>query len=253
MTFVEPQPLRTQIPLAYRGVITTLRPVLARITRQEWSGGEHLPESGGFIVAGNHLSEIDPFMVAHYLVNHGWAPRFLAKSTLFDIKGLGMALRNLGQVPVYRGTRQASDALRDAAAAVTDGDAVVIMPEGTLTRDPDLWPMRAKSGVGRLALMTGAPVIPIAQWGVQNLLAPYARRPTGLFSRHVMHVKAGPAVDLSDLMGREDSAAATEATERIMAQLTQQLAQIRGEEPPPTPFVWDGKKESRNRKRGSTK
>lgn len=249
MTLVEPQPLRTEIPRAYHGIIATVRPLLTRITRQEWSGGEHLPQSGGFIVAGNHISEIDPFIVGHYLVNHGWPPRFLAKSSLFDIKGLGPALRNLGQVPVYRGTRQASDALRDAAAAVTGGDCIVIMPEGTLTRDPGLWPMRAKSGVGRLALMTGAPVIPIAQWGVQNLLAPYARRPTGLFSRHVMHVKAGPAVDLSDLSGREDSAAASEATDRIMRQLTEQLAQIRGEEPPAQPFVWDGKGRTKGRKK----
>lgn len=241
MCLVEPQPLRTQTPAAYKGVIATLRPVLARITRQEWSGGENLPEAGGFIVAGNHISEIDPFMVAHYLVNHGWAPRFLAKSGLFEIPLLGRALHSLGQVPVYRGTRQASDALRDAADAVAGGDCVVIMPEGTLTRDPGLWPMRAKNGVGRLALMTGAPVIPIAQWGVQNLLPPYARRPRGLFSRHTMHVKAGPPLDLTDLAGRTDSAAATEATRRTMAALTRVLAEIRGEEPPAEPFVWDGK------------
>ncbi|HLS45345.1 MAG TPA: lysophospholipid acyltransferase family protein [Ornithinicoccus sp.] len=239
---VKPQPLRTRIPLGYRGVIATLRPALARITRQEWSGGEHLPDSGGFIVAGNHISEIDPFMVGHFLVNHGWAPRFLAKSGLFEVPVLGRALLGLGQVPVYRGTRNASDALRAAAQAVKDGDCVFIMPEGTLTRDPGLWPMKAKSGVGRLALMTGAPVIPIAQWGAQNLLAPYARRPTGLFSRHVMHVKAGPAVDLSDLAGRTDSAAAVEATERIMDALTGLLAELRGEEPPAERFVWDGRR-----------
>lgn len=244
---MEPQPLRTPTPLAYRGVIRTVRPVLARLTRQDWSGGENLPTSGGFIVAGNHISEIDPFMVAHFLVNHGWAPRFLAKSGLFEIPGLGRALHSLGQVPVYRGTRAASDALRDAAAAVENGDCVVIMPEGTLTRDPGLWPMRAKNGVGRLALMTGAPVIPVAQWGVQNLLAPYARRPTGLFSRHVMHVKAGPATDLSDLADRHNSAAATEATARVMRDLTGLLAEIRGEEPPAEPFVWDGKRHDKEK------
>lgn len=238
---MEPQPLRTQTPRAYRGVIATLRPVLARMTRQEWSGGEHLPESGGFIVAGNHISEIDPFMVAHYLVNHGWAPRFLAKSGLFEIPVLGRALHSLGQVPVYRGTRQASDSLRDAADAVAGGDCVVIMPEGTLTRDPGLWPMKAKNGVGRLALLTGAPVIPVAQWGVHKLLPPYARRPKGLFSRHTMHVRAGAPVDLADLMGRTDSAAATEATDRIMTALTAVLAEIRHEEPPAERFVWDGR------------
>lgn len=238
---MEPQPLRTQTPLAYRGVIATLRPVLARMTRQEWSGGEHLPETGGFIVAGNHISEIDPFMVAHYLVNHGWAPRFLAKSGLFDIPVVGRALHSLGQVPVYRGTRQASESLRAAAEAVEGGDCVVIMPEGTLTRDPDLWPMKAKNGVGRLALLTGAPVIPIAQWGVQNLLPRYARRPRGLLSRHTMHVRAGAPVELSDLADRTDSAAATEATKRIMTALTEVLGEIRQEEPPAERFVWDGR------------
>lgn len=242
MCRVEPQPLRTPTPFAYRTVITTVRPVLARITRQEWSGGEHLPREGGFIVAGNHISEIDPFMVAHFLVNHGWAPKFLAKSSLFEVPLLGRALHSLGQVPVFRGTRRASDSLAAAAEAVTDGACVVIMPEGTLTRDPDLWPMRAKSGVGRLALMTGAPVVPIAQWGVQQLLAPYARRPTGLFSRHTMHVRAGAPVDLADLQGRPDSAAAREATDRIMGALTAQLAEIRGEQPPPAPFEMPGQR-----------
>lgn len=235
---MKPQPLRIQAPLLYRGVIATVRPLLARLTRQDWSGGEHLPQSGGFIVAGNHISEIDPFMVGHFLVNHGYVPKFLAKSGLFDVPALGKALRMLGQVPVHRGTRDASAALGAAAEVVTSGDCVVIMPEGTLSRDPGLWPMKAKNGVGRLALMTGAPVIPIAQWGVQRLLAPYARCPTGLFSRHVMHVKAGPPVDLADLAGRTDSQAANEATDRIMAALTAQLAEIRGEEAPTTPFVW---------------
>ncbi|WP_256841334.1 lysophospholipid acyltransferase family protein [Ornithinimicrobium cryptoxanthini] len=235
---MKPQPLRTKAPLLYRGVIATVRPLLTRVTRQDWSGGEHLPQSGGFIVAGNHISEIDPFMVAHFLVNHGHVPKFLAKAGLFDVPALGKALHMLGQVPVHRGTRDASAALGAAAEAVESGDCVVIMPEGTLSRDPGLWPMKAKNGVGRLALMTGAPVVPVAQWGVQRLLAPYARRPTGLFSRHVMHVKAGPAVDLSDLAGRTDAQAATEATDRIMTALTGLLAEIRGEEPPATPFVW---------------
>jgi len=114
---------------------------------------------------------------------------------------------------------------------------VAIMPEGTLTRDPALWPMRARTGVGRLALATRAPVVPVAQWGPQALLAPYARRPAGLFSRHTMHMRAGPPVDLSDLFGRErEPAALREATDRVMAAITQQLAGIRGEQPPEHPF-----------------
>jgi 1-acyl-sn-glycerol-3-phosphate acyltransferase len=230
-------PIRTTTPRPYRAVIAVLRPLVVALTRQDWRGGEHLPREGGFIVAANHNSEFDPFPVAHFLVDHGCPPLFLAKSSLFEVPVLGRILLSLGQVPVYRGTARAQDALRAAEEAVRRGGCVAIMPEGTLTRDPDLWPMRARPGVGRLALATRAPVIPIAQWGAQELLPPYARRPHKPFSRHVMHVHAGPPVDLSDLYGREnDAAAAREATDRIMAAITRQLAAIRGQEPPAEPF-----------------
>lgn len=97
-------------------------------------------------------------------------------------------------------------------------------------------------GVGRLALATRAPVIPVAQWGPQELLPPYARRPNKLFSRHVMHIHAGPPVDLSDLYGRENEPAAVrEATDRVMAAITRQLAAIRGQEPPEQPYDHRGR------------
>ena len=66
-----------------------------------------------------------------------------------------------------------------------DGECVVVYPEGTLTRDPDLWPMTGKSGAARIALETGCPVIPVGQWGAQELLPPYAKqaRPASRASR----------------------------------------------------------------------
>lgn len=232
-------PKRTKVPASYAAAVATLRPPLMAFTTRDWSGGENLPRSGGFIAAANHVTEIDPFMVAHYLVDHGCPPLFLAKASLFKVPVMGAALRGLGQVPVHRGTSRAVDALAEAEQAVLDGSCVAIMPEGTLTRDPDLWPMRAHVGVGRLALVTRAPVIPIAQWGAQRLLAPYARRPSGLFSRHTMQVAAGPPVPLEDLFGREDdSGALREATDRVMAAITTQLAGLREETPPDKPFIF---------------
>lgn len=230
-------PYRTVVPKPFSAAVAVLRPPIMALTTREWQGQEHLPASGGFIAAANHLSEIDPFMVAHFLVDNGTPPLFLAKDSLFRVPVLGSALRAFGQVPVYRGTSRAVNALAAAEDAVRAGSCVTIMPEGTLTRDPGLWPMRAKTGVGRLALATRAPVVPIAQWGAQHLLAPYARRPTGLFSRPTMHVHAGPPVELADLYGRErEPAALREATDRVMAAITAQLAGIRGEEPPEVPF-----------------
>lgn len=237
MTGVKRQPSRHPLPWSYHAVIGVLRPMLQVATRRDWTGGENIPEEGGFIVASNHYSEVDPFMLGHYLVDHGRPPFFLAKSTLFDVPALGGALRHLQQVPVYRASSKAGDALVAARAALDEGRPIAIMPEGTLTRDPDLWPMRARPGVGRLALTSGAPLIPVAQWGAQDVLGPYARRPGNLLKRPVQHVKAGPAVDLSDLQDRpEDPRAHAEATRRVMRAITDLLAQIRGETPPAEPF-----------------
>lgn len=234
---VRRRPSRAPVPWSYHAVIAVLRPVLMGLTRRDWSGGEHLPQAGGFIVAGNHYSEVDPVTMAHFLVDHGHPPFFLAKSALFEVPGLGRALRSLQQVPVHRSSAQAGDALEAARAALAAGKVIAITPEGTLTRDPDLWPMKAKSGVGRLALTSRAPVIPLAQWGAQEVLDRYARRPGNLLRRPVQHVRVGPPVELADLYARaDDPRAHTEATRRVMAAVTGLLAEIRGEEPPATPY-----------------
>lgn len=231
------QPSTHRIPWSYHAVIGVLRPPLIAFTRREWSGGENLPTEGGFIVAANHYSEIDPLTTAHFLVDHGHPPFFLAKSTLFEVPVLGKALNHLEQVPVYRASSKAGDALDAAREALADGKVIGIMPEGTLTRDPDLWPMRAKSGVGRLALTSGAPLVPLAQWGATGLLGHYARRPGNIFKRPVQRVKAGPPVDLSDLADRpDDPKAHAEATRRVMSEITRLLAELREEEPPAEPF-----------------
>jgi 1-acyl-sn-glycerol-3-phosphate acyltransferase len=103
--------------------------------------------------------------------------------------------------------------------------------------------MLAKTGVARLALTTRAPVIPIAQWGPQDLLGPYSKLPRPVPPKRIT-VVAGPPVDLDDLYGRPlDAATLREGTDRIMGAVTRQLAQIRGEAPPETP--WDPRRESR--------
>lgn len=207
------------------------RPIIAAATRRTWRGGEHLPRTGGVIVAANHVSGVDPLTVGHFLFDHGAPPRFLAKAELFAVPVLGGLLRAVRQIPVYRGTSRATDALAAARAALADGACVVIYPEGTYTRDPRMWPMTGKTGAARLALETGAPVVPVAQWGPQDVLPRGARLPCVLPRRRVI-VVAGPPVHLADLEGRDDAAALREATSRIMAAITAQLAEIRGEEPP---------------------
>ncbi|MEE6296245.1 lysophospholipid acyltransferase family protein [Georgenia wangjunii] len=205
-------------------------------TRRHWRGAEHLPV-GGFIAAGNHLTNVDPLTFAHFLYDNGRAPKILAKHSLFAVPFLGWVLRKTGQIPVQRGSARAGDSLGPAIAALDAGECVAVFPEGTLTRDPDLWPMEAKTGVARLALSTRVPVVPIAQWGMQDLMGRYSAvlKP---FPPKDVHVVAGPPVDLSDLYDRpQDSAALREATSRVMAAITALLAEIRQEEPPAR--TWD--------------
>jgi 1-acyl-sn-glycerol-3-phosphate acyltransferase len=161
----------------------------------------------------------------------------MAKAEIFKIPVLGSILRNAGQIPVQRGSSDAAaGSLREAFTAIENGQCIVIYPEGTLTRDPNLWPMTAKTGAARIALMTGAPVIPAAQWGPQEVLAPYSKRPK-FFPRKTMHVWAGPEVDLDDLRALPVSAATLrEATERIMRDITKILATQRDEVPPAVPL-----------------
>lgn len=206
-------------------------------TRRDWRGGENLDVPGGIIVCGNHLSNFDPLVTAHFLHDNGRPPRFLAKKQIFDVPVLGAWLKSAGQIPVYRGTADAANALRDAAAALEAGEAAVIYPEGTLTYDPQLWPMTGATGAARLALATQAPVIPIAQWGAQKVIPRWSKG-LKLFPPQLMQVTAGPAVDLSDLYATgTELASIQEATRRIMAAITGLLAEIRQEQPPAQP--WD--------------
>jgi 1-acyl-sn-glycerol-3-phosphate acyltransferase len=113
---------------------------------------------------------------------------------------------------------------------------VIFYPEATATRDPDLWPMVAKTGVARLALATGVPVIPVAQWGAQRIW-PYGGFRLHLLPRTTVQVVAGPPVDLSPVKAQPlNSAVLREATELIMKDITALLAGIRGETPPAEPF-----------------
>ena len=157
--------------MTYRSLLVTLKPMMTMITRRDWAGAEHIPPEGvGCVVVSNHISEVDPLVVAHFVNDAGRMPRFMAKASVFDVPIAGDLLRRVGQIPVHRESRMASVSLNGALDAVRAGGCVVIYPEATLTRDPELWPMRGKSGATRIALEAGCPVIPLAHWGAQRIL-----------------------------------------------------------------------------------
>jgi 1-acyl-sn-glycerol-3-phosphate acyltransferase len=209
-----------------------LKPTLISATSRTWIDGEKIPATGGCIVVINHISHVDPLLSAHFVYDHGRLPRYLAKSGLFSNKYLGGFLTSAGQIPVERLSRNAIGAYDAAVKAIGEGECIIIYPEGTLTRDPDLWPMKGKTGAARIALATGCPVIPVGQWGAHEVLPPYTKRPH-LVPRKNIVMKAGDPVDLDDLLGLPASAETTaRATDRIMAAVTALVADLRGEPAP---------------------
>jgi len=206
------------------------------IMKRDWHGHENIPRSGGVIVAANHLSYADWAAMALFVHQAGRYPAFLIKSSAFNVKGIGPFLRAAGQFPVNRGTADAALVLNDAERGLAQGECLIFYPEGTATRDPALWPMVAKTGVARLALATGVPVVSVAQWGTQDIL-PYGTKKPSVIPRHTVKMAAGPAVDLSAYDGQPLSRDVLRAaTAAIMADITGLLARLRGETPPRSPY-----------------
>jgi 1-acyl-sn-glycerol-3-phosphate acyltransferase len=197
-------------------------------------GLENLPPKGeGIIVAAYHANHLDPILVGLALKRNGRMPHFLAKSTLF--RGvLGRILKRIGQIPVLRASAQAGDSLAYAKQALAKGQTVVIYPEGTLTKDPELWPQHFKTGTARLALETGAPIIPVAHWGLDGIY-PRGEKKRLRFKpfSHDCIVDIGPALDYSDLWEvRDEKATMGKLSKRLKDTIATMVADLSGRELP---------------------
>lgn len=217
--------------------LALLRPLLTLLLRRRWRDRDKIPKTGRVIIAANHISEADPFAVAHFVYKAGRYPVYLGKEAVFKIPVIGRMLARMGHIPVARGSSDAAHALKEATEAIEAEQCVVIYPEGTCTRDPELWPMVAKTGVARLALETGSPVVPVANWGAQDLLR-YGTSKVNLFPRKVMQVVAGDPVDLSAYVGRPlDADTLKAASDDIMRAIAGLLGELRGQTPPRELYV----------------
>ena len=223
---------------AFRFLVTIGEPFMRHMTRQEWRGLEHVPAEGGCIIAPNHTSNFDPLAVAHFIViGAKRAVHFLGKKEVVEMPVLGKLFQAAGQIPVHRGTTNAINAYKDAIDALNRGECIGIYPEGTTTKEPNNWPMIGKTGAARMALATGVPVIPIAQWGPEEVMPNNKGFAFRILPRKTMRVVAGPPVDLDDLRGRDvTSEVLAEATERIMRDITGLLEPLRGEKAPAVRF-----------------
>ena len=148
---------------AWSLAVPIVKPALLATTTHDWRGGERIPATGGCIIALNHTSHVDPLTAAHLVYDHGRLPRYLAKSGLFKGRFMRFFMTSAGQIPVERESLAAAGAFDAAVEAVRRGECVVVYPEGTITRDPDLWPMSGRTGAVRVALATGRPLVPLCR------------------------------------------------------------------------------------------
>jgi 1-acyl-sn-glycerol-3-phosphate acyltransferase len=216
---------------------------MAWLGKLRQTGAENIRREGGLLVVMNHISHIDPPVDAVFVHRNGRVPRFLAKDSLFRMPIFKYMISGAGSIPVYRASVNAGDSLVAAKEALRNGKLVVIYPEGTITRDPEGWPMRSRTGVARLALDClehGVPVVTAARWGTRDILNGYTRkfRP---FPRKTIRVDVSSPVDLTEFKGREENnELLREVTDFLMTRVRDQLAVLR-DEPAPAEFYSSAK------------
>jgi len=217
----------------FRTFASLILPFMYLVGRYRLRGVENVPATGAFVLSPNHYSNIDPIVIGVAMWKIGRMPRYLAKASLFRIPVFGWLFAKAGQVPVERAgrSRDGTDPLAMARGIAEAGHAVVIYPEGSLTRDPEVWPMRGKQGAVRAAIDAGIPLIPAASWGAQMILPRYSKR-ISLFPKKTVTILFGPPVDLSEFTDTKDSKSVALATEKLMTAITALLEELRGESAP---------------------
>jgi 1-acyl-sn-glycerol-3-phosphate acyltransferase len=222
-------------------IASILIPIVRLLFRIEVKGQEKLPKSGPYVLVANHVTNVDALAVAYLVyVKLKRAPHFLAKESLFRVPVVGPILRAAGQIPVYRGGLRNDTPLRAAHEYLKAGHTIAIFPEGTLTRDPDLWPMRGKSGAIRLALETKVPVYPMAHWGSEKVLPQYGSKFRPGFWKPV-RILIGDEIDLAKYHKKQlGPAELNEATSFVMQTITKLVEELRLEKAPTD--LWDPQK-----------
>lgn len=166
-------------PLVYWVARAVLQPFFLVYFRMKRIGMEHVPKDGALIIAANHRSFMDPWVIGMMLRRPIY---YVAKTELFRHRAIAWLLSSLGAFPVDRGNGD-RDAMDAARRILERGDVVVIFPEGTRTRPGALG--TPKRGVGRLALQTGAPIVPVALIGTEAIRRGWRIRP------HKVRIRAG--------------------------------------------------------------
>jgi 1-acyl-sn-glycerol-3-phosphate acyltransferase len=184
-------------------------------------GESNIPRRGPVIIACNHISYFDPLCQGYIVVRCGRWPRFFAKSELWKNPFLKFILSHARQIPVERGSGEMGP-VENAIEQIRAGNAVMIYPESTITTNADLTPMQGKTGVARVALATGAPVVPVAVWG-SHWVKPKRRKAVQKFRRMIM-VKAGEPMTFTG--DKDDHDTLRDVTDRVVAELDRLVREL---------------------------
>ena len=237
---------RRSAEIRWRIIAILVLPIFVVMVKLRIRPGSALPTSGPFILSPNHYSEIDPIVMGVVVWKLRRTPRFLAKASLFRVPALGWLMRFSGQIPVERDASAQLGQPLQAAKLLTDrNQGVIVYPEGTLTKDPDFWPMRGKTGAVRMALEQNIPLYPAAHWGTQNWMGRYAKK-IRVFPRTTIDAIVGEPFDLSKYQGKPlTRELLEEATEALMQEIARLVGSLRDETPPKTLHDGTGAKETR--------
>ena len=241
------RPYRPKAGFWIRLCVALLYPLDSLLFKIRWRHLDRIPEKGGVVLVVNHLSHIDTILMARLVWQSGRIPRFLIKSGVFRKPIIGRVMAGAGQIPVHRGTTDAYQSLREAKSALDRGECVIIYAEGTITQDPDWWPMQAKTGVARLVLMApGALVIPVGQWGPQFSLDSHRRR-FRPFPRKTSLASVGEPIDLDRFRTDDEPGQLTmrRLTDAIMSAVRDEVADLRGEPAPAAFYKPSARKKAR--------
>lgn len=213
----------------YRLVRAILVPFLRLGWRWRFIDLHKIPANGPVIIAANHISYFDPLCHVLCVDTAGRVQRVFAKEELFRNPLLRWILKSTRMIPVKRGSGEQGPV--DAArVALNDGDVIVLYPESTLTNRADLLPMQGKTGVARLALSTGVPVVPVAVWGSHWVIPPGAKRIKGW--RKLCLLKVGDPMTFEAMIGKqEDADARRDVTDRVMKELERLVVDLQGLHP----------------------
>jgi 1-acyl-sn-glycerol-3-phosphate acyltransferase len=202
---------------------------------------DSLPD-GPLIVVANHTSLVDGVLLALAGRRLGRPFRMLGTAGIIEAPVLRIAFRRLGYIPVRRRSTDPAGALGPASEALAAGEVVALYPEGRITRDPRWWPERSKTGAVRLALLTGAPILPVATVGAERVVARKRivfRAIRNLILRPKVKMRVGTPIDVRAIMNNERrSLDAIEpelirtAADDVMRVLVAMVAELRGEEAP---------------------